>query len=519
LFLFSQNAGLVIVSQVWLALGAALAAATACFALAYVAVRSVAKAAAITAVLVLAFFSYGHVYHLLEVQAALRIALPYVYAAVMLIAIVAVLRAKNAGTFARPIPYLNIVAAVLILLSLIPIATYLLRGWSAAHSVRASGPDAQNQPRLLDSPQRPDIYYIIMDAYSSNDHLMRGWGYDNSSFTDALEDRGFFVAYDSKTTYGATIVSLAASLNMRYFDDADKTAAASMPADRDYFSHLITDNEVARQLQSRGYTYVFMVSGFMGSSTIADTNTDFYPSGPRYFTAASRRETQDEKLFYEQPFTPLLLETTALRSYAETSATAQEPEGKPITFWKPEKTLMTWAEAEKIPAMPAATFTIIHILKPHEPLAFRRDGSLIPYPYVRYAQPHAEVEAAFFDQLEYVNERTLQMLDAIIAGSDVPPIIILQGDHGTVLGKPDSVDGHRTNFAIMNAYRIPQHPDCITDRSIIPINSFRALLNCSFGTDYPMLDAHYYAMPEGYDNLFDFVEIDIDAWEAEFEKP
>jgi hypothetical protein len=513
LFVYSQNVGEVFEREVWLSLAAALIGASLLFSLMWGITRRAAKGGALVAVLALAFFTYGHVLNLTNAPEALLMA---IYASIVLVAAYVIAR-SDAAPLTRAAPTLNVMALALVLMTLPPIVGYVYRG--RIQAVSASD-DPGDHPRFPDSAQRPDIYYIVLDAYSANQHFLRDYGYDNSAFTDALEDRGFFVAYDSKTSYGVTLPSLASVLNMRYIDENDYTTARRWGSDGDYFRSLIGNSQVARDLQAQGYTYIFMMSGFVSPSTIADVNVDFYQDGAHYmFANDGSADPQDVAKFYQRPFIPLMLETTAAHPLAEIAASAPPAETtvgdeKPYLFWKPERALMTWDEAEKIPDVPEATFSIIHIIKPHEPIAFTREGEIRPSPYIKYNQPYAVVREAFFEQLEFTNTRTLAMIDAIIAKSDVPPIIIIQGDHGSDLGRPESRDQRRTNFEILNAYYIPQNPGCISDPAIIPINSFRALFNCVFGGDYAMLEPYYYAMPDNYDNLFNIVPVDIAAWEA-----
>ncbi len=516
LFLFSQNIGEVYQTEVIASLIAALVAATLLFALIGMLLRDAARAGAITALVTLAFFSYGHIHNLLAPLGVSDWVLAPLYALILVGGVFLTVRAKHSPALLRAAPAANLMAALMVAMTLPPLIGYFYRG--LARQIQTSnGESRADHPILLNSAQRPDIYYIILDGYSSNEHLMRGWGYDNSAFTEALEARGFTVAYESKTTYGVTLPSMAASLNMRYLDASDRTAASGAASDEDYLRGLIADNEAAKQLQARGYRYVFMLSGFVIPSTIADVNIDFHPGGPVYYPAADAESggTHDASSFYQRPFLPVLFQTSMLRGFADEVEETPLVEDQPYKFWKPERAIMTWDEAEKIPSLPEATFTVVHLIKPHEPIAFDRAGSIIPYPYVQYNNPPEVVEQAFFDQLDYVNARTLQMIDTILAESSVPPIIILQGDHGSDLGRPESPDGRRTNFEILNAYYFPRRQCAGLTQDIIPINSFRVLFNCAFGGDYALLPPQFFATPYDYDNIFFFVPVDIARWEAQ----
>ena len=85
----------------------------------------------------------------------------------------------------------------------------------------------------------------------------------------------------------------------------------------------------------------------------------------------------------------------------------------------------------------------------------------------------------------------------ILAESERPPIIILQGDHGpalhmsTVLADMDV----RERYSIFNAYLLPDGGDENLYDSISPVNTFRVLFNHYFGTDYPLLEDKAFYVP------------------------
>ena len=110
-----------------------------------------------------------------------------------------------------------------------------------------------------------------------------------------------------------------------------------------------------------------------------------------------------------------------------------------------------------------------------------------------------EGASGYRDQLIYLNKRVLPMLQQIIAGSETPPIIILQADHG----------GVRTNLQdrmrILNAYYLPDGGAEVLYPSISPVNTFRKILNYYFGTNYPQLDDTAYH--SGYDLPYDYTVV------------
>ena len=106
------------------------------------------------------------------------------------------------------VPFLNITAGILLLFQIISLA-----GSASEISVRAADLFSQSSPDV--GSDRPDIYYIILDAYGRNDVLGE---FDNADFLTDLERRGFFVATSATSNYRDTLQSLASSLNFAYLD-------------------------------------------------------------------------------------------------------------------------------------------------------------------------------------------------------------------------------------------------------------------------------------------------------------
>ncbi len=81
------------------------------------------------------------------------------------------------------------------------------------------------------------------------------------------------------------------------------------------------------------------------------------------------------------------------------------------------------------------------------------------------------------DQLVYLNGRLIEIIDAILAASPHPPIIIVQGDHGTASTASDDEVGPlpRERLAILNAYLVPDQVRTRLYPDITPVNSFRLI--------------------------------------------
>jgi hypothetical protein len=98
----------------------------------------------------------------------------------------------------------------------------------------------------------PDIYYIILDAYTSNQSLKDYWDYNNDEFTDFLTGKGFYIAANSKTNYNLTLYSVSSSLNMSYLTNLPKKKTEGLAHIKN-LSKLVEESQIVKILLKNGY--------------------------------------------------------------------------------------------------------------------------------------------------------------------------------------------------------------------------------------------------------------------------
>ena len=115
------------------------------------------------------------------------------------------------------------------------------------------------------SDELRDIYYIILDGYSSPEVVREVLGYKEiDTFVSSLETEGFFVASQSRSNYGATRLSLPSSLNMKYLESPESVKKHYL---------MLDDNQVKNFLKPYGYTYIhFGSDSFTFNNSYADIN-------------------------------------------------------------------------------------------------------------------------------------------------------------------------------------------------------------------------------------------------------
>src|SRR3989344_4095583 len=200
-----------------------------------------------------------------------------------------VLTKKNLDKFTNVV---NVIAAVLVAISIINIGMYELRHGRTARSIENTTV-YESDGKFKNQGALPNIYYIILDGYAAADTLSEIYSYDNSEFLAFLADRGFFVPSKSRSNYAWTHLSLASSLNMEHITFLTDTLGIDS-LDRTTPFQMIEDNAVQEFLKANDYKFIHVSSGLAR------------------MTNKNRNAEVNFKAGRLDEFSLLLLETTAL---------------------------------------------------------------------------------------------------------------------------------------------------------------------------------------------------------------
>jgi hypothetical protein len=389
------------------------------------------------------------------------------------------------------------VALVMVFINLAP---------AASKPVRAAAAEMRD-PSLTPPQPSPDIYYIILDGYGRSDVLGEMFGFDNSFFVDGLTDMGFHVSKGSVTNYTTTVVSMASALNMDYVSSLLATTPTRGDDDVLVYRDLIRSNRIERMLKREGYETVRFASGFEFTEN---------PDADHNWSPLFNLSELEANLWRMTPghWIDMKLRGSSIPR---------------------DRVLHTLSHIGRIPQIDAPTFAFIHIICPHAPFIFGPDGkspafdrSMIPiepdpdelaeitHPLVDPVESRKVdyYRRMYSDQARYLSEQMLLVVSEILAKSETPPIIVIQGDHGpnSLIRAPKDDRGHiRERFPILNAYHLPA-PLELDDSarkaldSITPVNSFRFIFNEYFGARLEMLKNE--AFWSTYDEAFVFTPLD-----------
>ena len=105
--------------------------------------------------------------------------------------------------------------------------------------------------------QKPNVYFMILDAYGRADTLKLALGFDNDRFLGELERLGFFIPRHSVSNYPATNASVASMLSLDY-PEAAKTLDPDVASFR---RELQGANPVVEKFKAEGYRYILVPGG------------------------------------------------------------------------------------------------------------------------------------------------------------------------------------------------------------------------------------------------------------------
>ena len=433
------------------------------------------RPALIATMVTVIFFSYGHVEIALKSSVDERL---FFAGASVLGAVFIAGAVRTGASIARGTQYLNLVAALLLAFQVTSLAVGVASSLGSPAS-RTSVDDltAHLLPEGLPavSGDRPDIYYVILDAYGRDDLLIN---FDNSDFLHKLEARGFYVASEATSNYVATPHSLSSSLNMSYLHELGPRT----PASHGDIMSLVYYNSLAAILKTLGYTYVHLESGhqFTSKAPLADVFASFSPSGVRVVTN-QHEISSSASLLVSRIFVRELIRTTALRPIVESQLLSDVD--LVYDWWSPYRALDMFDFVSKAVDIKGPKFIFAHISKPKDPATFDRYGNFVLGTLVEHGfrdSHDASVPNAYTGQLIYINALVLRMVDDILRGSDGDPIIVIVGDHNRrIRGRP--------LHPILAAFRLPNSGDSGMYPSISSVNHFRYILNVYFDLGITLL--------------------------------
>lgn len=351
------------------------------------------------------------------------------------------------------------------------------------------GPDA------APSPAR-DVYLIVLDEYANAAVLRDLLGFDNRAFVDSLRALGFHVPAAVGSNYTQTGLSLPSLLNASHIHQATRDLPEGS-SDPTLMNHVLGQSRVARFFQARGYRYIAFPSLWWlstRSSPIADSVVRVW-GGFDLDRELARTE-----------FRRVLRKSTII-DYVH----RDDP-------WDGDFVRRTLDGIARLPSVKEPVFAFAHLISPHSPYVF--DSSCGPTRRYIEGRGQPEIRAAnYLGQLQCLNGMVLATVTRLIRDSEVPPVILLQGDHGSaVLRYSESPSAEQVpaeaaweRFGAFGAYYLPEGGAEAFGDTVTVVNVLGNVLRHYFGADLPREPDEQYLSIEAHP--YHFLRVDP-AWLA-----
>lgn len=331
----------------------------------------------------------------------------------------------------------------------------------------------------------PNIYYIILDGYGGNGSMKKILDYDNSNFTNQLEEVGFKVQENANSNYNRTLFSLTSTLNLNYIQNIVKKNIY-----HDDVNFLLKNNKVTETLKSYGYTYYLFDSGYGLKDEYAKNEilikTKESSKLKEFIFSTSDDDVlnafiKDSFLYFYPSLIPARI---SLMNYAK-------------------KILNVFDKLPQIAKVSNRKFVFAHIISPHPPFLFDELGNYRPTFLEWNSKSH-------IGQLKFINRKILTVVKEIIKNDKGNKIIIVQGDHGSrILPVTKVLNANQKwvqeEYSILNAIYISKNDklkeSIYNNWKYSSVNTFRFILNEYFQYKLPMLenDKYHIEMKEPYE--------------------
>lgn len=330
--------------------------------------------------------------------------------------------------------------------------------------------------------EKPDIFFIVLDEYTSSEGLSKYFNFNNSKIDSLFASRGFYVVSHSRSNYNMTAFSLSSTFNYDYLDlerndsvFSQKTMLRGIETFR--------KNRLTSFLAKEGYEIVNYGCFNLENSTLYTES--FFNSIPR-------------KLIDNQTFTSRLINDLGWRFMIKDFFTGKPKVSEYYKKTKREHIYRNNFNAEGlVSAMSIQNdkprFVYGHLMLPHDPYYLDSLGNFVPDTTVLFER--FDRKDAYINQLVYCNRLLEKFIHAATIATRRSRVVVIEGDHG--FGYHDNREFAEREFSNLNAYYFSDRNYQSLYPGITPVNTFRIILNKYFCTSLPLLkDSSFFMRQE-----------------------
>ena len=493
ILLYSQNIHLLPIEEIIIPILLVVGLSTISWIILNYFLRNLLKAGLIVSLFLVVFFSYGHVYNILDDVSFLgfdigrHIFLLIPFFVVLVLGIIYLLKTKRKlNNLSSVVNVISITAVLIIAVNVVVDISQenYFGSQKLGMDEKFLGVGASKQPflEILSPPNEnkyttsnvstaksdmPDIYYIILDEYSSNHALKKFFDYDNSQFLSYLKEKGFFIVSPSYTNYPTTIQSLGSSLNMDYINHLSEEAGIDS---KNY--HLLNDvlsrNKVMEILQMNQYNVINMGALWGPNNEFQNVNANL----------CEFKEFNRDSLMRE-------LQHITMLSYLQEKLVEEGRRDRVLCVFDELPILNQKFSSPK--------FVFVHVMLPHAPYIFGPNGEDVN-PGISLDGKPWDPKKAHIDQLKFANKKIRVLIETLLSQNN-NSIMIIQGDTGSAFsGDWDnpSEDLIIERMSNLNAIYFPNGNYEAFSEYITPVNSFRIIFNEFFDANYTLLEDNMY---------------------------
>lgn len=375
-------------------------------------------------------------------------------------------------------------------------------------------------PAASQSAAKPDIYYIVLDRYASQNILQDQLSFNNSAFIDSLTKLGFYSNPNAHQNYPYTTMSISSTLNANYQGDViNKFSQASEQIIEPYHDE-IRYSSVVQQLKSIGYTYYELGNWYETSNQTPLADVSYQNEGKLILFNQEITLNNFSKLqLIQSVFWQFISHGIRIGNFQLIGYSGQAGQ---------DQIMGQLATLKQIATSPTQGGRLIfaHILVPHDPYYFNADGSLnLNVGSDNLGEPITE---KYTNQVQFINTQMQSLLSEIKQNSNGKAVVILQSDEGpypidlkgessgstdveselasgSMLSWSDS--DLQMKFGNLAAYDVPAASPQELQTAGDSVNIFRLILNKYFGDNLPYLPKCYYAYPNGRGQPFVYQNI------------
>jgi hypothetical protein len=323
-----------------------------------------------------------------------------------------------------------------------------------------------------DTCTKPDIFYLLLDCYTSSDMLQKEFGYNNSRTDSFLTQKGFRIIRNSKSNYNLTPFSMSSCFNMDYLRKVEINTDYYL---RDYVPALkyVYNSQLFPMLEKQGYEII----------NHSVFNIKNHPTTAKLFDIWDVARLYDQYNLFKKAYIDLSFHLPRWLQF-----NVEDDRGVDYALNRDRHDSIVLKQILQTAAATSAKprFVYTHFLVPHTPFTFDSTGRRVG---VLPMMDDETEKRAYLNQTIYVNTLMRRVLDSIFAHASRPLVVIVQGDHGY---RYSDLQQQEKEFPNLNAFYFYNRDYRFLNDTLSNVNTFRIVFNTFFNQHYTLLPNQHY---------------------------